>query len=85
MLYYLLPEINITINKFKINVINLKKEENEIYISKSFCKYLKQLKLMINKNNSNWDSMKKYTNPYEFIHSNLPHLNYSIAKIQTNF
>ena len=35
---------------------------------------------MINKNNSNWDSMKKYTNPYEFIHSNLPHLNYSIAK-----
>lgn len=80
MLYYLLPEINITINKFKINLINLDNDNNDIFISKSFCKYLKQLKLMINKNNSNWDSMKKYTNPYEFIHSNLPHLNYSIAK-----
>tara|TARA_B100001093_G_scaffold174761_1_gene167520 strand:- start:4604 stop:5803 length:1200 start_codon:yes stop_codon:yes gene_type:complete len=83
MLYYLLPEISLDINEsnLKISFINkFNSEENDIFISQSFCKYLKKLKELINENVSNWDNIKKYTNPYEFIHSNIPLLNYSISK-----
>ena len=83
MLYYLLPEISLDINEsnLKISFINkFNSEENDIFISQSFCKYLRKLKELINENVSNWDNIKKYTNPYEFIHSNIPLLNYSISK-----
>ena len=83
MLYYLLPEISLDINEsnLKISFINkFNNEENDIFISQSFCKYLRKLKELINENVSNWDNIKKYTNPYEFIHSNIPLLNYSISK-----
>tara|TARA_X000000950_G_scaffold281898_1_gene379573 strand:+ start:19 stop:1218 length:1200 start_codon:yes stop_codon:yes gene_type:complete len=83
MLYYLLPEISFNIDEtnLKISFINkFDNEENEIFISQSFCKYLKKLKELINENVSSWDIIKKYTNPYEFIHSNIPLVNHSISK-----
>ena len=83
MLYYLLPEISFNIDEtnLKISFINkFNNEENDIYISQSFCKYLKKLKELINENVSSWDIIKKYTNPYEFIHSNIPLVNHSISK-----
>lgn len=83
MLYYLLPEISLNINEndLKIGFIDKYENiENNIYISQSFCKYLRKLKELINENVSSWDSVKKYTNPYEFIHSNIPMLNHSISK-----
>ena len=83
MLYYLLPEISFNIDEtnLKISFINkFDNEENEIFISQSFCKYLKKLKELINENVSSWDTIKKYTNPYEFIHSNIPLVNHSISK-----
>jgi len=83
MLYYLLPEISFNVDEtnLKISFINkFDNEENEIFISQSFCKYLKKLKELINENVSSWDTIKKYTNPYEFIHSNIPLVNHSISK-----
>ena len=83
MLYYLLPEINkkINPNDLKLNLINKENGQiNEIFISKSFWKYLNKLKLLINKHSDSWDITKKYTNPYEFIHTNIPYVNISIGK-----
>ena len=85
MLYYLLPDCNhiLKSSDIKIKFIN-SAENNEtsfpIYLSKSLHKYLNNSKKLIDDNYKDWDIMKRYTNPYEFIHSSLPFANYSVAK-----
>ena len=50
-----------------------------ICISKSLCDYLYKVKELIDSNYEEWDNVKKYTNPYEFIHTCIPNLKYSIS------
>ena len=75
--YFLLPKINNDINcndiklKFQIEPINK--------ISLTLKHYLNNIKLQIN-NNDKWDFVKKYTNAYEFIDTNIPNSNQSISK-----
>ena len=82
MLYYLLPDCNHILKSVDIKLkFKSKEEEEEIFLSRSIHLYLKRSKELINENYSKWDIVKKYTNPYEFIHSCLPHLSYSISKL----
>ena len=81
MLYFLLPELTFDIKPDNLKLEFVNKKEN-IYISKSISKYLKILKKQIDIFIHNWDNMKKFTNPYEFIHTNIPHHSYSISKIK---
>ena len=37
---------------------------------------------MISKHLHDWSNIKKYTNPYEFIHTNIPSHNYPVSKIK---
>jgi 23S rRNA U2552 (ribose-2'-O)-methylase RlmE/FtsJ len=83
MLYYLLPDCNHILKSVNIKFKFKTSEENtDVYLSKSIHKYLNNSKELINQNYKKWDTLKKYTNPYEFIHSNLPHTNYAISKIK---
>ena len=83
MSYFKIPSnlnINIIENTFKL--ILKKKEEDDINQICSFnlSIYLKKTKKKIDKIYKYWDQMKIYTNPYEFIHTNVPNNNISISK-----
>ena len=83
MLYYLLPDCNHILKSVNIKLkFKVSDEKTDVYLSKSIHKYLNNSKELIDQNYKKWDMMKKYTNPYEFIHSNLPHMNYAISKIK---
>ena len=61
--------------KFEVN------RENVVpIINKSLFKYLSVIKQQIDDNPDKWDIIKKYTNPYEFIHTTIPNLKFSISK-----
>ena len=49
-------------------------------ISESLSYYLYDIKEHIHEYEQEWDQYKKYTNPYEFIHSNLPSRRKSVSK-----
>jgi len=49
-------------------------------ISESLSYYLYDIKERIHEYEQDWDQFKKYTNPYEFIHSNLPNRRKSVSK-----
>lgn len=51
-------------------------------ISKSLSSYLYKVKQLIDSNFEEWDNVKKYTNPYEFIHTCIPNLKCSISSIK---
>jgi len=83
MLYFLLNQIKTKIcpDNIKINFTFKDKDPDmRLYISKTLAKYLNEAKQQISTYNGNWDNVKKYTNPFEFIHTNIPHLSYSISK-----
>jgi hypothetical protein len=49
-------------------------------ISESMSYYLYEIKERIQEYGQDWDQYKKYTNPYEYIHSNLPNRRKSVSK-----
>ena len=55
---------------------------NPIIISKTLHKYLLDSKGRIDNYPNEWDKLKKYTNPYEFIHSPLPGTKQSICPLK---
>jgi len=80
MTYYSLPSVSI-----KINPSNLKvqfKNNNTKHINKTLSKYLNCIKKKISGCNNSWDNMKKYTNPYEYIHTPHPSNKHPISKIK---
>lgn len=83
MLYFLLHQINqdINPNDIKLTMDTIQNEPNK-FVSKSISNYLDNTKKLIDNYLSQWDNMKKYTNPYEFIHTNIPHNNFSISKLK---
>jgi 23S rRNA U2552 (ribose-2'-O)-methylase RlmE/FtsJ len=69
MTFFLLPKLS---NKLTSAMIELQiaDEEKEIYgLSKSLKYYLNSMKKKIDDINNEWDIYKKYTNPFEYIHS----------------
>lgn len=78
MSYFLLPEIHK--KNISINIAN--NSNNKLYISKTLNGYLNNIKKQIDDNSESWDHIKKYTNPYEFIHTIIPNSKHSISKMK---
>ena len=78
MNYFLLPKINNNVD----NIIIESDDTNNVYISITLHNYLNNIKKQISEYQDNWDYIKKYTNPYEFIHTIVPNFKYSISKLK---
>jgi hypothetical protein len=78
MIYFLLPKTYFLIYK------NLQYKDSEEHpqphISNSLSYYLSDIKEKINDYEKEWDIYKKYTNPYEYIHTIIPQRKKSISK-----
>ena len=82
MTYYVLPQIeyNIKDSNLKLTILESNSEKcSKIY---SLKKYLSKIKGLIDKHINDWDAIKKYTNPYEFIHTLIPGQKVSVSKIR---
>ena len=66
MIYFLLPRLSFNICQY-IDYTNTNNLNPYISISQSI--YLNNIKNNINKNQTEWDIHKKYTNPYEYINT----------------
>ncbi len=60
--------------------IKITKKDVDSFLNKSLSSYLNKVKYEIHKHNTEWEVYKKYTNPYEFIHSNMN--NFSISGLK---
>lgn len=82
MLYFLLPKTHSFIyTKLTCSAINKPDNENaQLSMSQSLAYYLYNIKEKIKGREDEWDLYKKYTNPYEFIHTSIPYKKKSVAK-----
>jgi len=78
MIYFLLPNVHISICQYIECIVNSKNPEPKI--SNSLSHYLSDIKDKINYYEHDWDSYKKYTNPYEYINSILPNKQRCVSK-----
>lgn len=78
---YILPNINIYNISEKLNP-SFTEEEVSGIINKILNTYLNDIKIQIDKNRDKWDNYKKYTNPYEYIHTIIPHSKQSVCKLK---
>ena len=78
MTYYLLPRTSCLNYKY-IDCIEYDYQPSPI-ISNSLSSYLYQMKECLNNCEKDWDTFKKYTNPYEYIHSSIPYKKKSVSK-----
>ena len=80
MTYYLLPRTYLyTYKQLEYKSCN-ERETPPLYISHSLAHYLYGIKKKIDEHDKTWDIYKKYTNPYEYIHTNIPLKKKCIAK-----
>lgn len=61
---------------------NENKITNDAVINKTLMIYLTRIKTEIDNRQNLWDRFKKYTNPYEYIHTTIPNTNISISKLK---
>jgi 23S rRNA U2552 (ribose-2'-O)-methylase RlmE/FtsJ len=78
MSFFLLPEVHSTIN----NITLESNEMPEVYISPTLSRYLNKIKQQLDESYDTWDFYKKYTNPYEFIHTIIPNTKCSVSKLK---
>jgi 23S rRNA U2552 (ribose-2'-O)-methylase RlmE/FtsJ len=81
MSYYQLPRINHKITSDNIR-LKFETDDNQALISKSLSNYLNLVKQQITNYINEWDDVKKITNPYEYIHTNMPHTKCAISQIK---
>ena len=78
MIYFTLPQSPLHIFQ------NIKIEKRPVFppvfISQSLCGYMNNIKEKITSREKEWDFYKKYTNPYEYIHSIVPQKKKSVSK-----
>lgn len=80
MIYFLLPKTYI--HTYKNIALEQNSEIPQAAISSSLYHYLSDIKEKINIYESEWDIYKKYTNPFEYIHTMVPNKKKSISKIK---
>lgn len=78
MTYYLLPKTSCYL--FNHIDIAIENDNPAPIISDTLSTYLYKIKEKITQNEKQWDINKKYTNPYEYIHSNIPMKKKSVCK-----
>jgi 23S rRNA U2552 (ribose-2'-O)-methylase RlmE/FtsJ len=78
---FLLPNIPYkNIEQFIKVETNIK--NNEPIINRTLNTYLNNIKKQIETDVNNWDKYKKYTNPYEYIHTIIPNTKQSVSKLK---
>ena len=80
---YLLPQIIYTKELYKYilpSFVNDDIFDKKCLINKTLQKYLNALKAQLDECEMVWDKYKKYTNPYEFIHTVVPNSRYAICQ-----
>ena len=84
---FLIPKITnpIIIENIDIQITcntkcNNNNKDNNIIISKTLHKYLTDIKNQIDNYIDSWDIYKKYTNPYEYIHTIVPDRKTSVSR-----
>ena len=82
MSYYQLPSSNIEIKPDHIKLTFRKKEDYTNFLSFTLATYLDMVKKRITKHSEEWDNVKRVTNGYEYIHTNIPHAKHSVSKIR---
>ena len=80
MTYYLLPA-SVSTNLYQKINLQFDSEPSECLINESLHEYLSKIKLKISELET-WDTMKKYTNPYEYIHTTIPGSRSSVCKFK---
>jgi 23S rRNA U2552 (ribose-2'-O)-methylase RlmE/FtsJ len=78
MSYYQLPRTNSLTYKHIDYITN--DDPPEICISNSLATYLYEIKERLDKIEHEWDIHKKYTNPYEYIHTPIPNRRKCVSK-----
>jgi len=78
MIYFLLPKVHFNIyEKIQCKMSTIVPQPS---ISNSLSYYLCDIKEKINMYEKEWDNYKKYTNPYEYIHTPIPYKKKCISK-----
>jgi 23S rRNA U2552 (ribose-2'-O)-methylase RlmE/FtsJ len=78
MIFFLLPRTYLYTYKH-LELIECS-ETPAPYISTSLSHYLNDIKERIEEHTDEWEKYKKYTNPCEFIHTNIPNKNKNVSK-----
>lgn len=78
MSYYQLPRANFFISKYIDYIVDEKRPD--VVISHSLSRYLYEIKQRLETIEHDWDIYKKYTNPYEYIHTNIPNKKKCVSK-----
>lgn len=78
MTFYLLPKAPFLIQKY-IDCIETDYLPPAI-VSNSLASYLYEIKEKIEKREKDWDIFKKYTNPYEYVHTCVPYKKRCVSK-----
>jgi len=82
MTYYQLSNISTRLYDHNLKLKFINAGEEPIHISKSLAKFLFQSKECITDYIREWDTVKKMTNPYEFIHTPISAKSFAISKIK---
>jgi len=80
MIYFELEKTNKILNKDKFNFYICENENIPCY-NNILYKHLNKAKSLIDNCSEQWDTIKKYTNPYEFIHTIIPGYKHAICKL----
>jgi 23S rRNA U2552 (ribose-2'-O)-methylase RlmE/FtsJ len=88
--YFLLPKVDINISSnstlqteyIPLELRITRNRESSVYISSSIYSHLCDIKHQIEKYQDTWDNIKKFTNPYEYIHSNINGNKTNISKLR---
>ncbi len=85
--YFLLPQVDIQVCEngdyipLDLNITHTN-DEQKVYVSSSIYAHLCDIKHQIEKYQDTWDNIKKFTNPYEYIHSNISGNKTNISKLR---
>jgi 23S rRNA U2552 (ribose-2'-O)-methylase RlmE/FtsJ len=90
--YFLLPQVDIIVSQTQTQSsshytpleLRITHNENDhpVYISSSIYAHLCDIKEQIEKYQDTWDNIKKFTNPYEYIHTNITGNKTNISKLR---
>lgn len=85
--YFLLPQVDIQVcengDYIPLDLtITHTNDEQKVYVSSSIYAHLCDIKHQIEKYQDTWDNIKKFTNPYEYIHSNISGNKTNISKLR---
>ena len=86
MLHFQLPRSNPHLYKYVSidmkNELDPEDSDKPTFVSSSLSFYLKDIKKRIDHQEQKWDIYKRYTNPYEYIHTNVPDKKRCISKFK---